>query len=151
MNLKQASTKVPTLAKVRERYIFHLIYNMHASCPLKENYHGFCSQWLFTFIPQWITVSPQRELSRILPSVVFHFYSPMDFYHVSLERTIMDFALNGFAFSSLANLYRVSSERTTTDVALSGFLFSFPSGFLPCLLRENYHRFCPHWLYIFIP
>jgi hypothetical protein len=69
-------------------------------------------------------VSPQRELSRILLSVAFHFHSPVD--------------------------YRVSLERIITGFALSGLSFPFPSGFLPCLLRKNYHGFCPQWLCIFI-
>ena len=83
MNLKQVSTKVPMSAKVRERYVFHLIYNIYAPCLLKENFHGFCRQWLCIFIPQWIyTMSPQREFSWILPSVVFQFH-PQWIYTVS--------------------------------------------------------------------
>ncbi len=68
--------KVPTSAKVRERYVFHLICSMHAPCLHRENFHGFCPQWLpLIFIPQWIyTVSHQREISWIFPSVIFHFH-----------------------------------------------------------------------------
>ena len=95
-------------------------------CLLRENYHGFCPQWLYIFIPQRIyTVFPQRESSWILPSVALHFHHSMDFHRVSLEKTITDFALSGFVFSSL-------------------------SGFLPCLLRRDYHGFCLQWPFIFI-
>ena len=94
---------------------------------LKENYHRFCPQWLYIFIPQRIyTVSPQRELSQILPSIALHFHLSEDLYHVSSERTVTNFALNGFIFSSLR-------------------------GFIPCLLRENYHGFFPQWPFISIP
>jgi hypothetical protein len=56
-----------------------------------------------------------------------------------------------FYFHPSADLYCVSSERTITNFALIGFTFSSFSRFIPCLLRENYHGFCPQWLYIFIP
>jgi hypothetical protein len=71
-------------------------------------------------------VSPQKELSWILPSIAFCSHHLKDLYRVSLERIFMDFALSGFIFSSLR-------------------------GFIPCLLRENFHGFCPQWLCIFIP
>jgi hypothetical protein len=48
------------------------------------------------------------------------------------------------------DLHRVSLERTFTDFALSGFAFSSLRGFIPYLLRENFHGFFPQWLYIFI-
>jgi hypothetical protein len=88
-------------------------------CLLRENYHGCCLQWLYIFIPQLIfTVSPQRELSRILPSLALYFHPSADLHHVSSERTFTDFTLSGFIFSSL-------------------------SGFVPCLLRENFQGFYP--------
>jgi hypothetical protein len=72
-------------------------------------------------------VSSQRELSRVLSSVAFFsFHHSMDLYSVCLERTITDFTLSGFVFSSL-------------------------TGFIPCLFRENLHGFCPQWPFIFIP
>ena len=121
------STKVPTSVKVKGRHVFHLIYSMHALCLLKDNYHGFCPQWLCIFILQRIyTVFSQRELSQILPSVALYFHPSEDLHRVSSERTFTDFALNSLAFSSLR-------------------------GFIPCLLRENCHELCPQWLYIFIP
>jgi hypothetical protein len=44
-------------------------------CLLIEKYHELFPQWLCIFIPQRIyTVSSPRELSRILPSVAFHFH-----------------------------------------------------------------------------
>ena len=70
-------------------------------------------------------MSPQKELSRILPSMALCFHHSKDLYYVSLERIFMDFALSGFIFSSLR-------------------------GFIPCLLRENFHGFCTQWLCIFI-
>ena len=189
---------------VRERYMFHLIGSMQAPCLLRENFHRFCPQWLsfyfhpsadlyyvlrenyHEFCPHWLyifilqqiyTVSPQRELSQILPSMALHFHPSEDLYHISSERTITDISLSGFTFSSLRkiipcllreklsrilplmalhfhpskDLYRVSSERTSTDFALSGFTFWSLSGFIPCLLRKNFRRLCPQWLYIFIP
>jgi hypothetical protein len=91
-------------------------------CLLKENFHGFCPKWLYIFIPQQIcTMSLQRQLSRILPSVALYFHPLEDFYRISLEGTITDFSLSGFIFSSLR-------------------------GFIPCFLRENFHGFCPQWL-----
>jgi hypothetical protein len=61
-------------------------------------------------------MSPQRELSRILPSVAsfLFFLSPVDLYCVSSEITIMDFALNGLSFSSLVDT--VSSQRELSRV-----------------------------------
>jgi hypothetical protein len=74
-------------------------------------------------------VSPQREFSWILPSMDFLLLllllSPMDFYHVSSERIFMGLVLSGF------------------------FSFIFPSGFIPCLPKENFHGFCPQWLLFF--
>ena len=90
-------------------------------CLLRENFHGFCSQWFYIFITQRIyTVSPQRELSWIFPLVALYFLLSEDLYHVSSLRIFMDFALSGFTFSSLR-------------------------GFVPCLPRENYDEFCPQW------
>jgi hypothetical protein len=96
-------------------------------CLLRENFHRFCPQWPCIFISQRIyTVSPQRELSRTLPSMALYFHPLKDLYRVSSERTIMDFSLNGLSFPSLR-------------------------GLIPCLLKENFHGFCPQWLYTFIP
>jgi hypothetical protein len=98
---------------------------MHAPCLLRENFHIFCPQWLFFYYyyyyPQWIfTMSPQREFSWVLSSVAsFLLFSPVDLYRVSPKRIFMDFALNGF------------------------FSFIIPSGFSPCLLRENFHGSLP--------
>jgi hypothetical protein len=67
----------------------------------QKNYNGICPQWLY-FIPQRIYImSPQRELSLISPLVALLFHPLEDLYHVSSERIFMDFALNGFVFSSL--------------------------------------------------
>jgi hypothetical protein len=122
-------------------------------------------------------VSPQRELSRIFPSVALYFHPPVDLHRVSSKRTITDFALNGFVFSSLSgftlclfrenyhgfypqwpfhfhpsvDLYRVSLERCFTDFAPSGFAFLSLREFTPCFLRENYHGFFPQWPFHFHP
>ena len=85
------------------KYVFHLIYSMHTPCLLKDNFHGFCPQWIlfFSFIfpsgfspcllrenfhgfcPQWsfifipsgfIPCLLRESFHRLLPSVVFHFY-----------------------------------------------------------------------------
>ena len=79
-----------------------------------------------SYLQHACTVSPQTKLSQILPSVALYFHPSMD-------------------------LYRVSSKRTIIDFSLSGFTFSSPCGFIPCLLRENYHEFFPQWPYIFTP
>ena len=148
-------------------------------CLLRENFHGFILKGLYIFIPQGIcTVSLQRELSRILPLVALYFHPSEDFYRVSLEGTITDFSpqwlyifisqriyivssqrelsrvfssVAFFSFHPSMDLYSISSERTITDFAFSGFVFSSLTGFIPCLLRENLHGFCPQWPFIFIP
>jgi hypothetical protein len=88
-------------------------------------------------------VSPQRELSQTLPLMALHFH-PSEIYTVSpqreLSRILPTVALH---FHPLEDLYRVSSKRIFMDFALSGFTFSSLNGFSPCLLRENYHGFCP--------
>ena len=56
----------------------------------------------------------------------FHFHSQRIFTVSLRERTITDFSLSGFPILTLEDFYRASS-------------------------RENFHRFCPQWLYIFIP
>jgi hypothetical protein len=144
-------------------------------CLLRENYHGFCPQCLCIFIPQriytvspqrelsWIlplmafhfhppvdTVSPRRELSRILPSVALHFHPSEDLYHVSSKRTIIDFALSGFVFSSLRE-FTPCLLRENYHEFFPQWPFIFIPQWIPCLLKENYHEFCPQWIYIFIP
>jgi hypothetical protein len=105
------------------------------SCLLRENFHGFRPQWLCIFIPQWIyAVSPQRELSRTLPSVALYFHPSEDLYHVSLERIFTDFSLSGLSFCPLVDFYRVSSERIFMDFSLSGL----------CI-------FIPYWIFIVSP
>jgi hypothetical protein len=90
-----------------------------------NKFYKFCPQWLFIFISQRIyTVSPQREPSRILPSVTLHFYPSEDLYHVYSEKTFTDFALSGsFHFHPLVDLYRVYLERTFMSFAFTSFLF----------------------------
>ena len=66
-------------------------------------------------------VSPQREHSRILPSVALFLFS----------------SLRGFILC----LLRV------TDFALSGL--SFHPQWIPCLLRENFHGFYPQWFSLY--
>jgi hypothetical protein len=69
-------------------------------CLLRENFHGLCPQWPFIFIPQRIyTMSPQRELSRILPLVAFHFHPSTDLHCVSSKRTFTGSTLSGFPFN----------------------------------------------------
>ena len=95
-------------------------------CLLRENYHGFCPQWLCIFIPLRIyTVSTQRKFSWILPSVALYFHPSKDLHSVFSERIITDFALSGFSFSSFR-------------------------GLITCLLKKSYHGFCPQWLCVFI-
>ena len=70
-------------------------------------------------------MSPQREFSWILLSVVFHFH-PSGFIPCLLRESFHGFCPQWF------------------------FIF-IPSGFIPCLLRENFHGFCPQWSFNFIP
>jgi hypothetical protein len=79
----------------------------------------------FHFHPQWIcTVSPQRELSRIVPLMAFHF-------HPQWICTV----------SPLRELSRI--------LPLVAFHFFIPSGFISCLLRKNFHGFCPQWFFFY--
>jgi hypothetical protein len=94
-------------------------------------------------------VPPQRELSRILPSVALHFI-PQRSYTVSPQRELHGFFLQWLCifipqrictespqrelsrisplvalyFHPPADLHRVSSERTFTGFTLSGFSFT---------------------------
>ncbi len=61
------------------------------------------------------------------PQWFLFYFSPVDFHHVSRKRIFMDLP------------------------SVVSFLF-LPSGFSPCLLRENFHGFCPQWfLFYFSP
>ena len=114
--------------------------------------HGFCPQWLCIFIPRRIcTVSPHREFHGFCPQWLCIFI-PQRIYTLSLQGEL-SWTLPSVAsyFHPSEDLHRVSSERIITDFALSGFVFSSLRGFIPCLLRENFHGFCPQWLCIFIP
>jgi hypothetical protein len=41
-------------------------------------------------------VSPQKELSRILPSVALYFHPSVDLHRVSSEKTFTGFTFSGF-------------------------------------------------------
>ena len=71
----------------------------------------------------------------------------MDFHHVSPKRIFMDFALSGF-FSIFSQwIFTMSPQRELSWILPSVvFFLFFPSGFSPCLLRENFHGFFPKWL-----
>jgi hypothetical protein len=93
-------------------------------CLLRENYHGFCPQWLYISSLKGVTLCLLRENFTIFPLVALYFHPSED-------------------------LYPVSSERTITDFSLSGFVFSSPSRFTPCLFRENFHGFYPQWFFFY--
>ena len=138
----------------------------------REN-HRFCLQWLYIFIPQWISCLWEP---RTFPSVTLYFHSSKDLYRVSSWENFGFCPQWPFSFSSLngftpcllrgnyqgffpqwlplyfyppVNLYHVSSERISMDFALSGLSFSSLSRFIPCLFRENFHGFYPQWFFFY--
>ncbi len=107
--------------KVKERYVFHFIYSI-------------------------VTMSPQREFLRILPSAASFLFSSVDFHYVSSERILMDFALSGlFSFSPM-DLFHVSSRGNHKPCLQWFYIFISAEDLHHVSSREN-HGFCLQRLY----
>ena len=121
-------------------------------CLLTKNFHGFCPQWLYIFIPQRIcTVSPQRELWRIFPLVALSFASLRGFIPYLLRENLHGFCPQTLYIFIPQRIYTVSSERTFTDFALSGLYIFIPKRIYTVSPKKEPSRILPSMALHFHP
>ena len=135
-NFRKSVQRYPHQQKWDTCFIF--AYSMHAPCLLRENFHGFCPQWLFIIII--IIIIPSGFLLCLLrenfhgscPQWLLFFYFPQWIFTMSPQKEFSwTLALSG-PFIFIPKGYRVSLESTFTKFSSSGFYFIL-----------NPQQFCP--------
>ncbi len=154
--------------KVKERFVFLFIYSIVTMSPQREFLRIFPSAASFLFSPvDFHYVSSKRILMDFALSGLFSF-SPVDLFCVS-SRGNHGPSFNGFTFSSPQRIFTVYLRERTMNFAFNGCIlwilpedlhcvssrenhgfcpqwpFHFHPQRIPCLLRENFHRFYPQW------
>ena len=129
-------SSVKTFTDFTPQWIYYISRQWVYSMFPQRNFHGlplvvlYSSQWIWSVFPQW-------KLSRIL------FLNELITYLVSQFIPCYSEKFSSITFSGSlfipVDLFHVSSMKFSW-ISLNDSFF-IPSGFLPCFLNENLHRF----------